>query len=139
MSNSSKFSAQQSGPVSPEPSPPLPVIAIIGRPNVGKSTLFNRILGTRNAIVDDTPGVTRDRVSAECTYQRYRFRLIDTGGLDLSGQEEMVGLIRQQSRLAIEEADILLFIMDGRAGLTHLDSEIVNLLRNITKPYFFCD
>jgi len=115
----------------------LPVVAIIGRPNVGKSTLFNRILGTRNAIVDDTPGVTRDRLFAECVYQRYRFHIIDTGGLDLSAQEGMVGLIRQQSQLAIEEADILLVIMDGRAGLTPLDMEIVNLLRSITKPIFF--
>lgn len=115
----------------------LPRIAIIGRPNVGKSTLFNRILGTRNAIVDDTPGVTRDRLYAECTYQRYRFQIIDTGGLDLSAQDEMVGLIRQQSRMAIEEADILLVIMDGRAGLTPLDLEIVTLLRGISKPIFY--
>ena len=115
----------------------LPVIAIIGRPNVGKSTLFNRILGTRNSIVDDTPGVTRDRLYAECTYQRYRFQIMDTGGLDLSAQDEMVCHIRQQSRLAIEEADILLVIMDGRAGLTPLDMEIVNLLRGSTKPVFF--
>jgi len=117
--------------------PALPVIAIIGRPNVGKSTLFNRILGTRNAIVDDTPGVTRDRLYAECSYQRYRFQVMDTGGLDLTAQDQMVGLIRRQSQLAIEEADILLVIMDGRAGLTPLDREIVSLLRGSTKPIFF--
>ena len=118
-------------------SSPLPIIAIIGRPNVGKSTLFNRILGTRNAIVDDTPGVTRDRLYAECQYQRARFIIMDTGGLDLSAPDEMVGLIRRQSQVAIEEADILLVIMDGRTGLTPLDREIVNLLRGLPKPVYF--
>jgi len=87
--------------------------------------------------VDDTPGVTRDRLYAECRYQRSRFQIMDTGGLDLSAQDEMVGLIRQQSQVAIEEADILLVIMDGRAGLTPLDREIVTLLRGLTKPIFF--
>ncbi|MEC4673973.1 MAG: GTPase, partial [Nitrospirota bacterium] len=136
MAKDSKATTPQHGLIGLD-SASLPVVAIIGRPNVGKSTLFNRILGTRNAIVDDTPGVTRDRLFAECVYQRYRFQIIDTGGLDLSAQDGMVGLIRQQSRLAIEEADILLVIMDGRAGLTPLDMEIVNLLRSITKPIFF--
>lgn len=135
MAKASTFSSHPSV-IGPD-SGTLPVIAIIGRPNVGKSTLFNRILGTRNAIVDDTPGVTRDRLYAECSYQRYRFQIIDTGGLDLSAQDGMVGLIRQQSRQAIEEADILLVIMDGRAGLTPLDMEIVTLLRGIAKPLFF--
>ena len=74
----------------------VPLVAVIGRPNVGKSTLFNRILGTRNAIVDDRPGVTRDRIYAECTYQGRRFQLVDTGGLDPTADDGMLGLIRRQ-------------------------------------------
>ena len=115
----------------------VPVVAVIGRPNVGKSTLFNRILGTRNAIVDDRPGVTRDRIYAECTYQGRRFQVVDTGGLDLTSTEGMIGLIRQQSHIALIEADSLFVLMDGRAGLTPLDREIINLLHSVDKPKFF--
>ncbi len=115
----------------------MPLVAVIGRPNVGKSTLFNRILGTRNAIIDDRPGVTRDRLYAECTYQGRRFQVVDTGGLDLTSTEGMIGLIRQQSHVALMEADSLFVIMDGRAGLTPLDREIVNLLHGVDKPMFF--
>ena len=118
-----------------EPSLPLPVVSIIGRPNVGKSTLFNRVFGTRHAIVDDTPGVTRDRIYAECTYQGCRFKLVDTGGLDPSAIEGMVGLIRQQTQMAIAEADILLVMMDGRASLTPLDQEIVNFPRGVSQHF----
>lgn len=114
-----------------------PLIAIIGRPNVGKSTLFNRILGTRAAIVDDLPGVTRDRNYADSTYRGRPFRLVDTGGLDPSAQEGMLALIRQQAQIAIAEADILIVVMDGRTGLTPADEEIVALLRGSTKPVFF--
>lgn len=115
----------------------VPLVAIIGRPNVGKSTFFNRVLGTRSAIVDDMPGVTRDRITAECTYQGRRFQLVDTGGLDLSSSEGMEHLIRIQSQAAIAEADILLVIMDGRAGLNPLDEEIAHLLRDVDKPTFY--
>src|SRR5436853_5128509 len=100
-----------------------PVIAIIGRPNVGKSTLFNRILGTRNAIVDDVPGVTRDRNYADGTYRNRPFRLVDTGGLDPSAREGMLSLIKVQSELAVAEADIVILLMDGRSGLTPPDLE----------------
>lgn len=116
-------------------SPPL--IAIIGRPNVGKSTLFNRILGARTAIVDDVPGVTRDRNYADGTYCGRPFRLVDTGGLDPSATEGMLPLIRQQSQIAIAEADIVIVVMDGRDGLTHVDEEIVSLLRRVRKPVLF--
>jgi len=116
-------------------SPPL--VAIIGRPNVGKSTLFNRIVGGRTAIVDDVPGVTRDRNVAECRYQRRIFQLMDTGGLDPSASEEMLTHIKQQSELAIAEADLLIVTMDGRAGLTPLDEDIVTTLRPTQKPVFF--
>jgi GTPase len=115
----------------------VPVVAIIGRPNVGKSTFFNRVLGTRSAIVDDMPGVTRDRITAECTYQGRRLQLVDTGGLDLSTSEGMGKLIRIQSQTAIAEADILVVIMDGRAGLNPLDQEIATLLRDVNKPTFY--
>ncbi len=114
-----------------------PIVAIIGRPNVGKSTFFNRVLGRRSAIVDDMPGVTRDRIMAECIYQGRRFQLVDTGGLDLTSSEAMESLIRTQSQAAISEANILVVIMDGRAGLNPLDQEIAELLRDVGKPTFF--
>lgn len=117
--------------------PAVPLVAIIGRPNVGKSTLFNRILGARTAIVDDVPGVTRDRNYADTTYRGRRFRLVDTGGLDPSASEGMLALIRRQSQIAIAEADILILVMDGRAGLTPPDEEVVRLLRGTHKPVFF--
>ena len=113
-----------------------PLIAIIGRPNVGKSTLFNRILGTKAAIVDDVPGVTRDRHYADGNYCGRPFRLVDTGGLDPSATAGMIALIKHQSQLAIAEADILILLMDGRAGLTPADEEIVGLLRGAGKPVF---
>ncbi|MGH7255724.1 MAG: ribosome biogenesis GTPase Der [Nitrospirales bacterium] len=115
----------------------LPLVAIIGQPNVGKSTLFNRILGSRTAIVDDLPGVTRDRNYAETEYRGRPFRLVDTGGLAPDAREGMLALIKQQSQVAIAEADVLILLMDGRAGLTPADEEIVTLLRGQTKPVFF--
>jgi GTPase len=114
-----------------------PLIAIIGRPNVGKSTLFNRILGGKTAIVDDVPGVTRDRNYADGTYRGRAFRLVDTGGLDPAASEGMLALIKRQSQIAMAEADILVFVMDGRTGLTPPDEEVVTLLRGIPKPVFF--
>ncbi|MFO0705949.1 MAG: ribosome biogenesis GTPase Der [Nitrospira sp.] len=115
----------------------MPLVAIIGRPNVGKSTLFNKILGVKTAIVDDVPGVTRDRNYADATYRGRSFRLVDTGGLDLSASDGMLALIRRQSELAIAEADILIFVLDGRSGLTPPDHEVVRVLRGVTKPVFF--
>jgi GTP-binding protein len=115
-------------------SPPL--IAIIGRPNVGKSTLFNRVLGGKTAIVDDVPGVTRDRNYADGSFRGRPFRLVDTGGLDPSAGEGMLALIKKQSQIAIAEADVLILMMDGRAGLTPADEEIASLLRGAKKPVF---
>src|SRR6059036_1842928 len=109
-------------------------VAIIGRPNVGKSTLFNRVLGRRQAIVKDFPGVTRDRHYVECEYRGRRFQLVDTGGLVPSTDEQMFSLIREQSRRAIADADALIFLMDGREGLTPMDREIAGLLRGVNKP-----
>lgn len=115
---------------------PMPLIAIIGRPNVGKSTLFNRILGSRTAIVDDVPGVTRDRNYADTNYRNRPFRLIDTGGLEPTATDGMLALIKRQSELAIAEADVLILLMDGRAGLMPQDQEVIRLLRGTTKPLF---
>ena len=124
-------------PLLPTEGGPPPLVAIIGRPNVGKSTLFNKILGAKVAIVDDVPGVTRDRNYADATYRTRKFRLVDTGGLDLSSSDSMLTLIRRQSELAIVEADILIMLLDGRSGLTPPDHEVVKLLRGVTKPLFY--
>src|ERR1041385_7965149 len=126
----------QAGPVPSATTVRPPIVAIIGRPNVGKSTLFNRMLGKRTAIVDDVPGVTRDRNYADATYRNRPFRLVDTGGLDPSASEGMLALIKRQSELAIAEADLLILLMDGRTGLTTPDQEVVRLLRGTPKPLF---
>ena len=99
----------------------LPVVAVVGRPNVGKSTFFNRIIGKRVAIVEDVPGVTRDRNYADVTRYDKRFTLIDTGGFEPVSNERLLEQMREQSQLAVEEADIVLFLMDGREGLNHAD------------------
>ncbi len=115
----------------------LRTVAIIGRPNVGKSTLFNRILGSRTAIVDDVPGVTRDRNYADTVYRNRQFRLVDTGGLDPTATEGMLALIRRQSEIAIAEADLLILVLDGRTGLTPADEEVVRTLRGTAKPVLY--
>ncbi|CAN5311935.1 MAG: ribosome biogenesis GTPase Der [Gemmatimonadetes bacterium] len=107
----------------------LPVVAIVGRPNVGKSTLFNRILGVRNAIVDDQPGVTRDRHSAVADWSGRRFTLVDTGGLVPESVEALERQVNAQIRAAIEEADLCLFVVDGRAGITATDRDVATVLR----------
>lgn len=114
-----------------------PVIAIIGRPNVGKSTLFNRLAGGSRAIVIDEPGATRDRNYAECTWNDRPFTLIDTGGFEPASEVEILVQMREQTKLAIEEADIILFLMDGRDGLTPADQEIARMLRLVKKTVFY--
>lgn len=113
-----------------------PQVAIVGRPNVGKSTLFNRIVGHRTAIVDDVSGVTRDRNTAECDYQNRLFTLVDTGGLDLTADDVIVEQIKYQTQSAIADADLVIAVMDGRAGLSPMDADLAKLLRPITKPVF---
>ncbi len=113
------------------------IVAIVGRPNVGKSTLFNRILGRRSAIVEDFPGVTRDRNYALVTRFEKTFTLIDTGGFEPASSEHLLSQMREQSRLAMEEADIILFLMDGREGLTPADQEVAEMLRRVDKPVIF--
>jgi GTP-binding protein len=114
-----------------------PIVAIIGRPNVGKSRLFNKFLGKRVAIVEDVPGVTRDRHYADCEYQGRSFTLVDTGGLDPTSKTGIIRQIRAQTERAIEEADLLILLFDGREGVTPLDQEIVSLLRPLRKPIFY--
>ena len=109
-------------------------VALIGRPNVGKSTLFNRLVGKRLALVDDTPGVTRDRREGEARFGDFTFSVIDTPGLEEAPEAALEGRMRKQSERAIEDADICLFIIDARAGVTPLDESFGNLLRTSGKP-----
>ena len=111
-----------------------PIVAIVGRPNVGKSTLFNRIAEKRVSIVDDTPGVTRDRIYADAEWTGHEFALIDTGGIDFDEKDTLLPAVRNQAKLAMEEADVILFVVDGKAGITDVDQQIVMMLRTAKKP-----
>ena len=114
-----------------------PIIAIVGRPNVGKSTLFNRLVGRRKAMVDDMPGVTRDRNYAEVDRFDLPFILVDTGGFEPETSDRLLQQMREQSRFAMDEADLILFVMDARSGLTPADRDVVQMLRRINKPVFY--
>ena len=111
-----------------------PLVAIVGRPNVGKSTLFNKIVGKRIAIVEDTPGVTRDRIYADAEWLNYKFTLIDTGGIEPESEDIIAKQMRRQAELAIETANVIIFIVDGRAGITAADEEVADMLRRCEKP-----
>lgn len=106
-----------------------PVVAIVGRPNVGKSTLFNKIAGKRISIVEDKPGVTRDRIYAEAEWLNKYFTIIDTGGIEPEGKDIILAQMRRQAEIAIETADVILFVVDGVEGLTASDREVANILR----------
>ena len=112
---------------------PLPVVAIVGRPNVGKSSFFNRIVGTRLSIVLDEPGVTRDRIYAEAEWSNKRFALIDTGGIDEANSDIVFSYMREQAMIAIDMADLILFMVDGKEGVTSQDREVADLLRRTPK------
>lgn len=109
------------------------VVAIVGRPNIGKSTIFNRFVGERISIVDDEPGVTRDRIYAEVDWLTNNFRLIDTGGIDL-GDEPILTKVRHQAEIAIDEADVIIFMVDGKEGITAADETVAQMLYKTNKP-----
>ena len=112
----------------------LPVVAIVGRPNVGKSALFNRLVGGRVAIVEDEPGVTRDRLYGECRWRGRVFTVVDTGGIDPQATEDLAAQSRRHAELAVQEADVVILVVDGQAGVHPLDQEVAQLLRHHGKP-----
>jgi len=114
-----------------------PIVAVVGRPNVGKSTLFNRIVGGKKAIVWDEPGVTRDRNYADVDREEGSFTLIDTGGFEPVSKDRIFAQMREQCQLAMDEADAILFLMDGKEGLTPSDKEVADILRRLNKPVFY--
>lgn len=111
-----------------------PLVAVVGRPNVGKSTFFNRVVGRRVSIVEDTPGVTRDRIYAEAEWCGTHFALIDTGGIETNTSDVILSQMREQAEIAMETSDIILFMVDGKDGLTHADTEVAGMLRRTGKP-----
>ncbi|MFZ7122046.1 MAG: ribosome biogenesis GTPase Der [Eubacteriaceae bacterium] len=111
-----------------------PVVAVVGRPNVGKSTLFNKIAGSRISIVEDTPGVTRDRIFSDCEWIGHNFTLIDTGGIEPYSKDIILSQMRRQAQLAIDTADVILLIVDGRVGMTSTDLEVANMIRKTKTP-----
>ena len=111
-----------------------PIVAIVGRPNVGKSTLFNKLVGQRLSIVEDTPGVTRDRIYGNCEWQDKRFLLVDTGGIEPDNDAGLLAHIRQQAELAIDTAQCIILVTDIRSGVTASDTEIARMLIRSGKP-----
>ena len=112
----------------------MPLVAIVGRPNVGKSTLFNRFTEERRAIVDDVPGVTRDRVFGTVEWSGRTFSLVDTGGFIKDSTDRIEAAVREQVHIAIDEADVLLFVVDVKSGITDLDEQMAEILRKGVKP-----
>lgn len=115
-----------------------PIAAIVGRPNVGKSTLFNKLIGQRLSIVDDTPGVTRDRLYGECEWRSRKFTLIDTGGIEPDSDDVILSQMRRQAEVAIEAADVIIFVVDIRSGLIATDEEVAAMLQKSGRPVVLC-
>lgn len=116
----------------------LPIVAVVGRPNVGKSTLFNKLVGKRLSIVEDTPGVTRDRIYSECEWRNRKFMVVDTGGIEPSSDDVILSQMRRQAELAIQKADVIVFLTDLRTGVTADDHEVAGMLRKSGKPIVLC-
>lgn len=112
----------------------LPVVAVVGRPNVGKSTLFNKMIGKRLSIVEDTPGVTRDRIYSKCEWRNRQFMVVDTGGIEPNTTDVILAQMRRQAELAIENADVIILVTDIRCGVTADDSDVSNMLQKSGKP-----
>ena len=115
-----------------------PIVAIVGRPNVGKSTLFNRLAGEKISIVEDTPGVTRDRIYADVEWLNYNFTVIDTGGIEPDSEDVILKNMKLQAQIAIDTADVILFVVDVRTGLTDSDYKVADMLRRSKKPIVLC-
>lgn len=116
----------------------LPLVAVVGRPNVGKSTLFNKLIGQRLSIVEDTPGVTRDRIYAKCEWLSHEFMLVDTGGIEPDASDVILSQMRVQAELAISKADVIIFVTDLKSGVTANDYEVAGILQKSGKPVVLC-
>ena len=115
-----------------------PIVAIVGRPNVGKSTLFNKLIGQRLSIVDDTPGVTRDRIYGDCEWLSRHFLLIDTGGIEPQSDDIILKQMRRQAQLAIDSADVIVLVTDIRTGVVATDADVAAMLQKSGKPIILC-
>ena len=115
-----------------------PIVAVVGRPNVGKSTLFNVLAGRQISITEDTPGVTRDRIYADCNWLQYEFTLIDTGGIEPDSGDVILSQMREQAQIAIDMADVIIFMVDLKTGLVDSDMRVADMLRKAHKPVVLC-
>ena len=115
-----------------------PIVAVVGRPNVGKSTLFNKLVGQRLSIVDDTPGVTRDRIYGDCEWLNHNFLLVDTGGIEPDSDDIILSQMRRQAQIAIDSADVIIFVTDMRSGVVATDQEVASMLIKSGKPIVLC-
>ena len=111
-----------------------PIIAIVGRPNVGKSMLFNKLIGRRLSIVEDTPGVTRDRIYGQTDWNGRTFTLVDTGGIEPSTDNQILSFMREQAQIAIDNATVIVLVVDIKTGMTAADQEVANMLQRSKKP-----